>query len=206
MPEQLNLSNLKPAQARRDKKRVGRGLGSGKGRYSTRGIKGQKSRSGSRKMRAGFEGGQMPIYMRLGKQRGPYSKDAMPMGPHRTRTVSVNVRDLERFDAGTEITPESLKEAGVIRHTKHDLKILGHGDLSKKLSVSAHNFSQSAREKIEQAGGSITWLRGEPAPRKPKRRASALPPQAEPEAPETEEEQVESPSEDTPGDEEEANS
>ena len=136
MPEKLNLSNLKPAQARKDRKRVGRGLGSGKGRYSTRGLKGQKSRSGSHKMRAGFEGGQMPIYMRLGKQRGPYSKDAMPMGPHRTHTVAVNVRDLERFDAGTEITPESLAAAGLIRNTKYDLKILGHGDLSKKLTVS----------------------------------------------------------------------
>jgi large subunit ribosomal protein L15 len=192
MPEQLNLSNLKPAQARRDKKRIGRGLGSGKGRYSTRGIKGQKARSGSRKMRPGFEGGQMPIYMRLGKQRGPYSKDAMPMGPHRTHTVAVNVRDLERFEAGAEITPESLKQAGLIRNTKHDLKILGHGDLSKKLSVSAHNFSKSARDKIEGAGGSITWLRGEPAPRKPKRRASAVPPKAKPEPPATEQEQVES--------------
>jgi large subunit ribosomal protein L15 len=193
MPEKLNLSNLKPAQARKDRKRVGRGLGSGKGRYSTRGLKGQKSRSGSHKMRAGFEGGQMPIYMRLGKQRGPYSKDAMPMGPHRSRTVAVNVRDLERFEAGTEITPESLAEAGLIRNTKYDLKILGHGDLSKRLTVNAHNFSRSAREKIEQAGGSITWLRGEPEPRKPKRRTRAEVPQAEPEPPETEAEQVESP-------------
>jgi large subunit ribosomal protein L15 len=193
MPEKLNLSNLKPAQARKDRKRVGRGLGSGKGRYSTRGLKGQKSRSGSHKMRAGFEGGQMPIYMRLGKQRGPYSKDAMPMGPHRSRTIAVNVRDLERFDAGTEITPESLAEADLIRNTKYDLKILGHGDLSKRLTVSAHNFSRSAREKIEQAGGSITWLRGEPEPRKPKRRTRAEVPQAEPEPPETEAEQVESP-------------
>jgi large subunit ribosomal protein L15 len=199
MPEKLNLSTLKPAQARKDRKRVGRGLGSGKGRYSTRGIKGQKSRSGSRKIRPGFEGGQMPIYMRLGKQRGQYSKDAMPVGPHRTRTYSINVRDLERFDAGTEITPESLVEAGLIRNTKFDLKILGHGDLSKKLTVSAHNFSKSAREKIEQAGGSINWLRGEPAPRRPKRKPqSAVPPQAEPEPPETEEEQSESPDESEP--------
>jgi large subunit ribosomal protein L15 len=203
MPEKLNLSNLKPAQARKDRKRVGRGLGSGKGRYATRGIKGQKARSGSRKMRAGFEGGQMPVYMRLGKQRGPYSKDAMPMGPHRTHTVAVNVRDLERFDAGTEITPESLKAAGLIRNTKHDLKILGHGELSKKLSVSAHNFSRSARDKIEQAGGTIIWLRGEPEQRKGKRRAE-VPPQAEPEPPETEEEQVESPSADVPESEEES--
>src|ERR687884_769444 len=190
MPEKLNLSTLKPAQPRKDRKRIGRGLGSGKGRYSGRGIKGQKSRSGSNKMRAGFEGGQMPIYMRLGKQRGPYSKDAMPMGPHRTRTVGVNVRDLERFDAGAEVTPESLAASGLIRTTKYDLKILGHGDLSKKLSVSAHNFSKSAREKIEGAGGSITWLRGEPEPRKPKRRVRAEVPEAAPEPPQTEEEQV----------------
>jgi large subunit ribosomal protein L15 len=198
MPEKLNLSNLKPAQARKDRKRVGRGLGSGKGRYSTRGLKGQKARSGSHKMRAGFEGGQMPIYMRLGKQRGPYSKDAMPVGPHRTHTVAINVRDLERFDAGREITPESLAEAGLIKNTKYDLKILGHGDLTKKLAVSAHNFSRSAREKIEQAGGSITWLRGEPEPRKPKRKPRAAIPQAEPEPPETEEEAAESPEPDLP--------
>ena len=198
MPEKLNLSNLKPAQARKDRKRIGRGMGSGKGRYSTRGLKGQKARSGSNKMRPGFEGGQMPIYMRLGKLRGPYSKDAMPMGPHRTRTVAVNVRDLERFDAGTEITPESLAEAGLIRNTKFDLKILGEGELTKKLTVSAHNFSKTAREKIEKAGGTITWLRGEPEPRKPKRRPRAEIPQAEPEPPETEEEAIESPQSDEP--------
>jgi len=202
MPEKLNLSNLKPAQARKDRKRVGRGLGSGKGRYSTRGLKGQKARSGSHKMRAGFEGGQMPIYMRLGKQRGQYSKDAMPVGPHRTHTVAVNVRDLERFDVGTDITPESLAAAGLIRNTKYDLKILGHGELTKKLAVSAHNFSKSAREKIEQAGGSIIWLRGEPEPRKPKRRPRAAVPQAEPEAPETEEEAAEDPESDEPANEE----
>src|SRR5919108_5409555 len=193
MPEKLNLSNLAPVQARRARKRVGRGVGSGKGRYSTRGLKGQKARSGSNKMRAGFEGGQMPIYMRLGKQRGPYSKDAMPMGPHRTRTVAVNVGELERFDAGTEITPESLAAAGLIRNTKFDLKILGHGELTKKLTVSAHNFSRSAREKIEQAGGSIAWLRGEPEPRKPKHKLRAEIPQAAPEPAETEEEAAESP-------------
>jgi len=196
MAQKLNLSSLKPATPRRNRKRVGRGPGSGKGRYSGRGIKGQKARSGSKKMRPGFEGGQMPVYMRLGKQRGPYSKDAMPMGPHRTHTVAVNVRDLERFDAGTEITPESLAAAGLIRNTKYDLKILGHGDLSKKLAVSAHNFSMSARKKIEKAGGSITWLRGEPEPRKPKRRLRAEIPQAEPEPPETEEEAAESPESD----------
>ena len=102
--------NLKPAQPRKDRKRVGRGLGSGKGRYSGRGIKGQKSRAGSHKMRAGFEGGQMPIDMRLAKLRGNTSADAMPIGPFRTYTQPVNIRDLdERFDAGAEVTPEALK-------------------------------------------------------------------------------------------------
>ena len=114
MAGDLNLSNLKPAQARKDRKRVGRGMGSGKGRYSGRGIKGQKSRSGSHKMRAGFEGGQMPAYMRMGKQRGSTSKDAMPIGPFRTYVWNVNVRDLARFDAGTEVTPELLKESGLV--------------------------------------------------------------------------------------------
>src|SRR5437868_13779123 len=128
MPEkQLNLSNLSPAQPREDRKRVGRGLGSGKGRYSGRGIKGQKSRAGSHKMRAGFEGGQMPIYMRLGKLRGATSKDAMPIGPFRTRTSAVNVRDLDRFDDGFEVTPDALKSAGLIRTTRFDVKILGEG-------------------------------------------------------------------------------
>ena len=123
-------------------------------------------------MRAGFEGGQMPIYMRLGKQRGSTSADAMPVGPHRTRTYAVNVSDLERFDAGTEITPESLKEAGVIRHTKHDLKILGHGDLSKKLTVRVHAISATAREKIEAAGGTVELLK-EPKVKTPKRKETA---------------------------------
>jgi large subunit ribosomal protein L15 len=166
---ELNLSNLKPAQERKDRKRVGRGLGSGKGRYSGRGIKGQKSRAGSHAMRAGFEGGQMPIYMRLGKQRGATSKDAMPIGPFRTYQQPINVAALEqRFDAGAEVTPEALVAAGLLKNTKTDVKILGNGELTKKLTVTAHNFSKSAREKIEAAGGSINWLRGEPAPKKPK--------------------------------------
>ena len=171
MPEELNLSNLKPASSRKDRKRVGRGMGSGKGRYSGRGIKGQKSRSGSHKMRAGFEGGQMPIYMRLGKQRGPYSKDAMPMGPHRTETVPVNLRDLDRFDAGAEVTPETLLEAGLIRSTRVDVKILGQGELKKKLAVTAHFFSETAREKIEAAGGSVTALK-EVKPKRRRRKGS----------------------------------
>jgi large subunit ribosomal protein L15 len=168
MADELNLHSLKPAQPRAERKRVGRGLGSGKGRYSGRGIKGQKARSGSHAMPAGFEGGQMPLDMRLGKLRGNTSADAMPIGPFRTYSQPVNLRDLDRFDAGTEVTPEVLKEAGLIGSTRKDVKILGSGDLSKKLAVSAHGFSKSAREKIEAAGGTITWLRGEPAPPKPK--------------------------------------
>ena len=161
MPEkQLNLTNLAPAQPREDRKRVGRGMGSGKGRYSGRGIKGQKSRSGSHKMRAGFEGGQMPIYMRLGKLRGNTSKDAMPIGPFRTYTQPVNLRDLEtRFDAGAEVTPEALVAARLLKHTKVDVKILGDGELTKKLTVSVHAVSASAREKIEGAGGTVELLR-----------------------------------------------
>ncbi len=159
MANELTLSNLSPAQPRKDRKRVGRGQGSGKGRYSGRGIKGQKSRSGSHMMRAGFEGGQMPIYMRVPKLRGATSKDAMPIGPFRTYQQPVNVRDLERFDAGTEVTPDLLKQHGLIRTVKEDVKILGDGELTKKLTVSAHNLSKSAREKIEQAGGIVVLLR-----------------------------------------------
>jgi large subunit ribosomal protein L15 len=189
MAKELNLSNLKPASARRARKRIGRGMGSGKGRYAGRGIKGQKARSGSNKMRPGFEGGQNPIYMRLGKQRGPYSKDAMPMGPHRTQVQAVNLRDLERFDG--EVTPETLKEAGLIRNTRVDVKILGQGDLTKKLAVSAHLFSKSAREKIEQAGGSVNWLRGEPKAKPKKERKRPAPAAEEAPEPPAEEEAAE---------------
>jgi large subunit ribosomal protein L15 len=178
--DEFNLSNLKPAQERRARKRVGRGLGSGKGRYSGRGIKGQKARAGSHKMRAGFEGGQMPIYMRLGKLRGPYSKDAMPMGPHRTSTVPVNLRDLERvFESGADVTLEAMVEKGLIKNTKTDVKILGSGDLKKKLSVTAHSFSAAAREKIEAAGGTATALRP-PKEKKVKKRAPRKPAAEEP--------------------------
>jgi large subunit ribosomal protein L15 len=178
--EELSLHTLKPAQPRKARKRVGRGLGSGKGRYSGRGIKGQKARSGSHSMRPGFEGGQMPIYMRLPKQRGPYSKDAMPIGPHRTSTVPVNLRDLDRvFDDGAEVTLEAMIEKGLIKNSKTDVKILGQGELKKKLAVTAHAFSASAREKIEKAGGSATALR-EPVAKKKKRARKAKPAEAEP--------------------------
>jgi large subunit ribosomal protein L15 len=171
--EEVNLSQLKPAQARSVRKRVGRGMGSGKGRYSGRGIKGQKSRSGSHKMRAGFEGGQMPIYMRVGKQRGATSKDAMPIGPFRTSTAPVNVRDLERvFQDGDTVSIEALLEKGLIKNTKTDVKVLGHGEVTKKLSVTVHAFSASAREKITAAGGTARGLREHADPQKGKQRAA----------------------------------
>jgi large subunit ribosomal protein L15 len=186
MADELNLSTLKPAQARKDRKRVGRGLGSGKGRYSGRGIKGQKSRAGSKKMPAGFEGGQMPIDMRMPKLRGNTSADAMPIGPFRTYSQPVNLRDLERvFEAGDEVTLETLVEKGLLKNTKTDVKILGTGELSKKLTVTAHSFSASAREKIEAAGGSVTALK-EPKVRKRKSAAKAKPAAEEPEVAETE--------------------
>ena len=188
MSDELNLSNLQPAQPRKARKRVGRGLGSGKGRYSGRGIKGQKSRAGSHKMPAGFEGGQMPIDMRMGKLRGNTSADAMPVGPFRTYSQPVNVRSLdERFAAGAEVTPESLKAAGLIAKLSVDVKVLGEGELTKKLSVTAHSFSKSAVEKIEAAGGTVTRLR-EPVERKKKKhKQKPAAPVAEAEGPEGEE-------------------
>jgi large subunit ribosomal protein L15 len=191
MAENLNLTSLKPAQSRRDRKRIGRGIGSGKGRYSGRGIKGQKSRAGSHKMRAGFEGGQMPIYMRLGKLRGATSKDAMPIGPFRTSTAPVNVGSLDRFADGAEVTPESLVEVGLLKNTKTDVKLLGTGELKKKLTIRVHAISATAREKVEQAGGTVSLLK-EPKLKKKKKHANARPaaaaaaPEAEgPEAPTT---------------------
>jgi large subunit ribosomal protein L15 len=203
--EDISLSSLKPAEKRRARKRVGRGMGSGKGRYAGRGIKGQKARSGSHKMRPGFEGGQMPAYMRTGKLRGAHSKDAMPIGPFRTSTYALNVRDLERFDDGAELTPESLAAAGLIKNTRADVKILGEGDLTKKLSVTAHRFSATARAKIEQAGGSVVQLREE-APRKRRRRGKAKPQAAaEPETEATPAEEEAAEPEQTPAEEEQAN-
>jgi large subunit ribosomal protein L15 len=185
----LNLSTLKPAQPRKDRKRVGRGLGSGKGRYSGRGIKGQKSRAGTHAPSASFEGGQMPLFMRIPKLRGATSKDAMPIGPFRTYTQPVNISDLERFEAGEEVTPEALKAKGLIRSLRKDVKLLGDGKLSKKLTVTVHAASAGARKKVEAAGGTVTLLK-EPKVRKARHRKAARvveepEPQPEP-GPETE--------------------
>jgi hypothetical protein len=111
--------------------------------------------------------------MRLPKLRGATSADAMPIGPFRTATQPISVRDLEaRFAAGAEVTPEALVTAGLIKHTRVDVKILASGKLTKSLAVTAHGFSKAAREKIEAAGGTVTWLRGEPVPRVKKARGT----------------------------------
>ena len=184
----LALHTLKPAEgSHRERKRVGRGHGSGNGKTSGRGHKGQKARSGSHNMRPGFEGGQMPLYMRLGKLPGPNHRMSMPMGPFRTHTTPVNVRSLDAFDAGTEVTPELLKAAGVVRTLRHPVKILGTGELKTKLTVHAHGFSKRAVEVIEGAGGTVVVIGGaepEAAPkpaakRKPKGAAEPEPEVAE---------------------------
>src|SRR5919205_2447045 len=172
MAGEINLSNLRPAQARTDRKRVGRGPGSGKGKFSGRGVKGQKARAGSHAMRAGFEGGQMPLAMRVPKLRGNTSRDAMPIGPFRTYTQPVNLRDLDRFEAGEEVTPETLKAKGLIRSVRKDVKLLGVGELSKKLTITVHAASASAREKVEAAGGTLTLLR-EPKAKKARHKKAA---------------------------------
>jgi large subunit ribosomal protein L15 len=152
--EEIGLHNLKPAPgSRRDRKRVGRGEGSGTGKTSGRGQKGYGSRSGS-KRRARFEGGQNPIHMRMRKLRGPNKKMSMPFEMFRTHTQPVNLSDLEaRFDDGASVDPAALKAAGLATRRDIPVKVLGNGELNKKLTVNAHGFSKSARERIEAAGG-----------------------------------------------------
>ena len=152
-PEEVGLHSLRPKPgSRRSRKRVGRGEGSGVGKTSGRGHKGAGSRSGT-KRKPGYEGGQNPIHMRMRKLRGPHKKMSMPFEQFRTRTQPVNVADLEaRFDTGAEVTPDSLRSAGLAKR-RDPVKVLGRGELSKKLTVRAHGFSAAAREKIEGAGG-----------------------------------------------------
>jgi large subunit ribosomal protein L15 len=169
--ERIQLHNLSPAPgSTKARKRVGRGQGSGTGKTSGRGQKGQKSRSGSHTMRAGFIGGQMPLHMQVPKLRGAHSKDSMPIGPFRTHTHGVNVGTLAgHFEAGAEVTPESLLAARVLRTLKHPVKILGNGELTVALTIHAHGFSASAREKIEAAGGTAVLIGGESEPAEPVR-------------------------------------
>ena len=158
MAERIGLHSLKPpAGSRRPRKRVGRGEGSGYGKTAGRGHKGAGARSGSED-RARFEGGQFPIHMRLKKLRGPTMKKSMPFERFRTHSQPVNLRDLEdRFDAGAEVTPQTLRAAGLAKR-KDPIKVLGRGEISKKLTVRAHAFSATAKEKIEKAGGSAELI------------------------------------------------
>src|SRR5256714_216505 len=153
--QRIGLHSLAPAPgSRRPRKRVGRGEGSGTGKTSGRGQKGAGARSGS-KSRPNFEGGQMPIHMRMRKLRGPHMKKSMPFEPFRTHTQPVNISSLEsRFDAGTEVTIELMKANGLATRKDVPVKVLAKGELGKALTVHAHAFSAGARERIEAAGGS----------------------------------------------------
>ncbi len=157
--ERIGLHNLAPAPgSRRPRKRVGRGEGSGTGKTAGRGQKGAGSRSGS-KSRSNFEGGQMPIHMRMRKLRGPHMKKSMPFEPFRTHTQPVNLDVLEaRFDSGAEVTPDALRERRLATRKGIPVKVLAEGELSKPLTVHAHGFSAAARAKIEAAGGTCVLL------------------------------------------------
>ena len=159
--ERIGLHSLKPAPgSRKPRKRVGRGEGSGTGKTAGRGHKGAGARSGN-KRRVRFEGGQNPIHMRMRKLRGPTMKKSMPFEKFRTHTQPVNLSDLEaRFDGGAEVTPDSLREAGLATRRAIPVKVLGNGELSKGLTVHAHGFSKTAREKIEAAGGTCQLIEG----------------------------------------------
>jgi len=159
--EQVGLHSLKPAPgSRRARKRVGRGHGSGHGKTAGRGHKGYGARSGS-KDRARFEGGQMPIHMRMRKLRGPHMKKSMPFEPFRTHTQAVNLRDLDaRFDTGAEVTLEALAAKGLGTRKGVPVKVLAKGEIAKPLTVHAHGFSASARAAIEAAGGTCVTVEG----------------------------------------------
>ena len=141
----MKLHELSPAPgSKKERKRVGRGIGSGNGKTAGRGHKGQNARSGGG-VRLGFEGGQNPLYRRLPK-RGFNNR-------FRIEYAIVNVEDLNKFSAGTEVTPELLRESGLVKQMKDGIKVLGNGDLTVALTVKANKFSQSAIEKIQAAGG-----------------------------------------------------
>jgi large subunit ribosomal protein L15 len=143
----MNLTELKSNKgARHRKKRLGRGNGSGKGTYSGRGMKGQKARSGGN-VRPGFEGGQTPFIQKMPKYRGFKN-------PNRTEYQIINLKDLEKFEDGATVNAETLKEKGMIAKKNLPVKVLGDGELTKKLTVNADKISKSAAEKIKKAGGS----------------------------------------------------
>jgi large subunit ribosomal protein L15 len=152
--EDFGLHTLKPAPgSRKNRKRVGRGEGSGTGKTSGRGQKGAGSRSGA-KDRTRFEGGQMPIHMRMRKLRGPHMKKSMPFEPFRTHTQPVNLADLEeRFEKGDAVTLDAMRDKGLGTRKGIPVKILAKGEITKPLTVHAHKFSATARAAIEAAGG-----------------------------------------------------
>jgi large subunit ribosomal protein L15 len=162
--QRIGLHSLRPAPgSRTPRKRIGRGEGSGTGKTAGRGQKGYGSRSGA-KSRANFEGGQMPIHMRMRKLRGPHMKKSMPFEPFRTHTQPVNLSDLEsRFEAGSAVTLESLGAKGLASRKEVPVKVLARGELSKPLTVHAHGFSKTARERIEAVGGTCVVVGGGPS-------------------------------------------
>lgn len=174
-PKGIGLHSVGPKPgARKARKRVGRGEGSGMGKTSGRGHKGAGSRAGA-KRRHKWEGGQNPIQIRMRKLRGPNKKTSMPFEPFRTATQPVNLKRItERFDDGAEVTLDALREAGLAKGTD-PVKVLGDGELSGALTVHAHRFSASAREKIEGAGGTCVTV-------EPSTGAEAGAPQGEPAA------------------------
>jgi large subunit ribosomal protein L15 len=176
----MQAHQLKPPKgAKHARKRVGRGNASGHGTYSTRGLKGQKSRAG-RKPRRFFEGGQTELMRRLPRKRGFQN-------PFRVEFAPVNLRDLDRFDSGTDVTPELLRDSGVISNLSKPVKVLGAGEIDKKLNVTAHKFSAAARQKIEAAGGTVTALIvDEPKPEKKRKARKKATPEAEAATPEPE--------------------
>jgi large subunit ribosomal protein L15 len=158
--EDIGLHSLKPADgSRHRKKRIGRGEGSGFGKTSGRGQKGAGSRAGAKK-KTNLEGGQNPIHMRMRKLRGPHMKKSMPFEAYgRTHTQAVNLRDLDaRFDDGAEITPDALRDKNLATRKGIPVKVLAQGDITKKLTVRAHAFSEAARRKIEEAGGTCQLM------------------------------------------------
>jgi large subunit ribosomal protein L15 len=150
--ELLTLTNIRPnAGSRKPKKRVGRGIGSGHGKTSTRGQKGAHARDN---IRPGFEGGQTPLYRRLPKLRGQ-GKGAMPLGPTRKFYAIVNLSQLSVFDAGTTVDEAALRARGIIKGQNDGLRVLGNGEIGKALTIRAKHFTASAKEKIEAAGGTV---------------------------------------------------
>jgi large subunit ribosomal protein L15 len=160
-PEDVRLDKLSPRPgARRPRKRVGRGIGSGTGKTSGRGQKGLGARAGGG-VRVGFQGGQMPIYMQQGKLRGSNRKMSMPMGPFRTHSLPVNVGALSVFDAGTTVDPEALAARGLVKNNVNrdwPIKILAGGEIDRALTIVAHAVSGAARAKIEAAGGTVELI------------------------------------------------